>query len=139
MGTEKSNKQLLLFSKINRGPEKGRVLMSKQKSLTAETVESTSLPFQGVHDVHGSDGLPLGMLRVSNGIADHVLQEDLEHASRLFVDEARYALYSTASSQPSDSGFGYALDVVAQNFPMTLGSTLAESFASLSSPGHSCC
>lgn len=110
--------------------------MSWQTSLTAETVESTSLPFQGVHDVHCSHSLPLGMFRVSNGIADYVLQENLEHASGLFIDEARYTLYSTTSSQSSDSGLCYALDVVTQNFPVTLGATFAKAFTSLSSSGH---
>ena len=51
--------------------------MEGNKILTAESVEGTSLSFQGVDDVHGSDGLPLGMLGVGDSIMDKVLKEDL--------------------------------------------------------------
>lgn len=46
-------------------------------SLTAETVEGAALAFQSVDDVHGGDGLPLGVLGVSDGVTDHVLEEHL--------------------------------------------------------------
>ena len=55
--------------------------------LAPESVEGTSLAFQGVHDVHGGDCLPLGVLAVGDGITDDVLQEDLQYATGLFVDE----------------------------------------------------
>jgi len=42
-------------------------------SLTAESVQSTSLPLQSVDHIHGGDGLPLGMLGVGDGIPDDVL------------------------------------------------------------------
>ena len=42
-------------------------------SLTAESVQSTSLPFQGVDNVHGGDGLSLGVLGVGDSITDDVL------------------------------------------------------------------
>ncbi len=71
-------------------------------ALTAETVEGSALSLQSIDDVHGSDGLALGMLGVSDGIADNVLEEDLEDTSRLFVDEARDTLDTTATSQSSD-------------------------------------
>ena len=45
--------------------------------LTAETVQSTSLPLQCVHHVEGSDCLATSVLGVSNSIPDHVLQEHL--------------------------------------------------------------
>jgi hypothetical protein len=41
--------------------------------LTAESVQSTTLAFQRIDDVHGSDGLSLGVLRVRDGITDDVL------------------------------------------------------------------
>ena len=47
------------------------------KVLSAETVEGMSLPLEGVHHVHGSDGLPLGVLGVGDAVADDVLEEDL--------------------------------------------------------------
>lgn len=43
------------------------------KCLTAETVQGASLALQSVDDVHGGDGLPLGVLGVSDGVTDDVL------------------------------------------------------------------
>ena len=45
--------------------------------LTAESVQGTSLSLQSVDNVHSSDGLPLGMLGVGDGVADDILQEHL--------------------------------------------------------------
>ena len=57
-------------------------------SLTAESVQSPALSLQGVDNVHGSDGLPLGMLGVCDGITDDVLQENLQDTTGLFVDQS---------------------------------------------------
>ena len=38
------------------------------ENLTSESVESTSLPLEGIDHVHGGDGLPLGVLGVGDGI-----------------------------------------------------------------------
>ena len=43
----------------------------------SEAVESPALPLEGVHHVHGSHGLPLGVLGVGHGVTDDILQEDL--------------------------------------------------------------
>ncbi|KFW77904.1 hypothetical protein N305_08106, partial [Manacus vitellinus] len=48
--------------------------------LAAEAVEGASLALEGVDHVHGSDRLSLGVLGVGDGVANHVLQEDFEHA-----------------------------------------------------------
>lgn len=42
-------------------------------SSAAETIEGATLAFQRVHHIHGSDGLALGVLRVSNSVTDYVL------------------------------------------------------------------
>jgi hypothetical protein len=60
----------------------------------------------------------------------------LEHAAGLLVDEARYALDATAARQAPDCGLGDALDVVPQDFAVTLGATLAEAFAALAASRH---
>lgn len=65
--------------------------------LTPETIERTALPLERVHNIHGRHGLPLGVLCVGDGIANDVLQEDLEDAAGFFVDEARNALDTTAA------------------------------------------
>ncbi len=45
------------------------MFMAAQTCLSSEAVQSASLSFQGVHDVHGGDGLSLGVLGVGNGIS----------------------------------------------------------------------
>ncbi len=74
--------------------------------LSSEAVQSASLSFQRVHDVHGGDGLSLGVLCVSNGITNDVLQEHLQHTAGLLVDQTGNTLDSTAASETTNSGFG---------------------------------
>ena len=104
--------------------------------LTAETIERAALTLECVDDVHGSDGLALGVLGVGDCVADHVLEEHLEDTAGLLVDEAGDTLHSTAASQTADGGLGDALDVIAKNFAMTLGASLAESLSSFAATGH---
>ena len=104
--------------------------------LTAESVEGTALTLQSIDDVHGSDGLSLGVLSVGDGISDDVLKEDLEDSTGLFVDEARDTLDTTTTSQTADGGLGDALDVVTQHLTVTLGASLSESFASFATSRH---
>jgi hypothetical protein len=47
--------------------------------LTTETVESAALALECVDDIHGGDGLSLGVLAVGDGVTDHVLEEDLKN------------------------------------------------------------
>ena len=104
--------------------------------LTAESVQSTALTLEGVDYVHSSHGLPLGVLGVGDGITDHVLKENLEDTAGLLVDEARDTLDTTTASQTADSGLGDTLDVVTQNFAVTLGAAFAEAFSSFSASRH---
>ena len=60
------------------------------------------------------------MLAVCDCITDHVLKENLEDTAGLFVDQTADALHTTTTSQTADRGLGDALDVVTENFPMTL-------------------
>ncbi len=104
--------------------------------LSSEAVQSASLSFQRVHDVHGGDGLSLGVLGVSNGITDHVLQEHLQHTASLLVDQTGNTLDSAAASETTDGGFGDALDVIPQNFTVTLSASFPESFTAFASSRH---
>ena len=99
--------------------------------LTAETVQSAALALESVDDVHGGDGLALGVLGVGHSIADDVLQKDLQDAASLLVDQAADALHAASTSQTADGRLGDALNVVAEDLAMALGASLAESFASL--------
>ena len=94
------------------------------------------MAFQSVDDVHGGDGLSLGVLGVGDCVSDDVLEEDLQDTSGLFVDESRDAFDTTSTSQSSDGWLGDTLDVVSQNLAMTLGASLSESLASFASSRH---
>ena len=62
------------------GPEKGRLgrwVDDGQMSLTSESVQGASLPLESIDDIHGGDGLPLGVFGVGDGIPDDILKEDL--------------------------------------------------------------
>ncbi|KFV65828.1 hypothetical protein N307_06741, partial [Dryobates pubescens] len=96
--------------------------------LTAEAVQGTSLALECIDHVHSCHSLPFGVLSVSDSIADHVLQEDLQPSAGLFVDEARNTLDTAAPSQATDGGLGDALDVIAQHFTVALGASFAEPF-----------
>lgn len=45
------------------------------------------------------------MLGVGDGVADDVLEENLEDTASLLVDEARDTLHTTTTSETADSGF----------------------------------
>ena len=47
------------------------------RKLSPEAIQGTSLPLQGIDNVHGGDSLPLCVLSVGDGIPDDILQEDL--------------------------------------------------------------
>jgi hypothetical protein len=94
------------------------------------------LAFQSVDDIHGGDGLSLGVLCVGDSVTDDVLEEYLEDTTGLFVDETRDTLDSTSARKTTDRRLRDALDVITKNFAMTLRSSLAQSFASLSASRH---
>jgi hypothetical protein len=100
-------------------------------NLAAEAIESAALAFEGVHDVHSGDGFATGVLRVGHSVADDVLEEDLEHAAGLLVDQPGDALHATPPRQPPDSRLRDPLDIVAQHLPVTLCAALPEPLAAL--------
>ena len=104
--------------------------------LTSESVEGSSLTLQSIDDIHGGDGLPLGMLGVGDSITDDVLKEHLQDTTGLLVDESRDTLHSTTTSQTADRRLGDALDVITQYLAMTLGASLSQSLSSFSSSRH---
>ena len=104
--------------------------------LSAKSVQSPSLSLESVDDVHGGDGLPLGVLGVCHGITDDVLKENLKDTTGLFVDETADSLHTTSASQTADGGLGDTLDVITQHFAVTLGAPFAESFSSFTTSRH---
>lgn len=111
-------------------------LVEKKLRLTSESVQGAALAFQCVDDIHGSDGLPLGVLGVGDSISDHIFKENFEDSSSFFVDQSADSLYSTTTRQSTDGWFCYSLDVVSQNLSVTLGASFSQSLSSFTSSRH---
>ena len=105
-------------------------------SLSAKTIESLALALKGIHDVHGSDCLATGVLGVGHRITDDVLKEDLEHTAGFLVDETRNTLDTTTTGETANGWLGDALDVIAKDLSVALGTALSKTFASFSTAGH---
>ena len=104
--------------------------------LTTETVEGLALALERVHHVEGGDRLAAGVLGVGDGVTDDVLEEGLEHTAGLLVDETGDTLHTTTARETADGGLGDTLNVVAQDLAVTLGATLSEALAALSTSRH---
>ncbi|XP_065087372.1 histone H3-like centromeric protein cpar-1 [Ochlerotatus camptorhynchus] len=65
---------------------------------------SASLSLQSVDDIHGRDGLTLGVFSVGDGVTNHVFEEHLQHASGFLVDQPGNTLDTTTTSQTTDGG-----------------------------------
>ena len=76
---------------------------NQEKHLTAKAVERAALAFERVHDVHRCDGLATSVFSISDGVTNHVLQKDFQHATRLFVDQVADAFHTTTTSQTANS------------------------------------
>jgi hypothetical protein len=72
------------------------------------------------------------VLSVGNSVTDDTLEEGLEDTASLLVDHSGDTLDTTTTCETADSGLGDTLDVVAQNLAVTLGATLSETLATLS-------
>ncbi|KAI3811422.1 hypothetical protein L1987_21145 [Smallanthus sonchifolius] len=67
---------------------------------------------------------------------NHVLQEDLQHTSRLPVDETVDTFNATTPCETTDRWLRDPLDVVTENFPVTLRSSFTQFLASFSPSRH---
>jgi len=90
------------------------------------------LSLESVDDIEGGDGLALGVLGVGDGVTNDTLEEGLQDTTSLLVDHGRDTLDTTTTSETADGWLGDTLDVVAQNLPVTLGTTLSETLATFS-------
>jgi hypothetical protein len=106
------------------------------KCLATESIEGSALSLQSIDNIHGSDSLPLGVLSVGDSVTNNILQEHLENSSGLLINEARDTLDSSSASKTTNGRLGDALDVVTQNFTMTLSTTLSKSLSSFTTSGH---
>ena len=96
-----------------------------RKCLTSETVKCATLSLECVDNVKSSDSLPAGMLSVGDSVTDDILKEYFQDASGLFIDKARDTLDTTSSCETTDSRLRDALDVISQDFSVSLGTAFA--------------
>lgn len=85
------------------------------------------MPLQGVHNIHGNNGLPASVFGVGDGIPDDGLKKYLENITSFFIDQARYALDAAATGETTNGRLGYALDVIAKYLAMAFGAALSKS------------
>ena len=107
--------------------------MVRTQSLTSETVQGLALPLKGIDDIHGSHSLTTSVLRVGDRITNDVLKEYLEHSTSLLIDKTRDTLYTTTTSETTNSGLSNTLDIITKDLAMTLSATLSKTFTSFSS------
>ena len=105
-------------------------------SLSSESVQSSSLSLQCVDDIQSGHSLPARVLGVRDSVADDVLQEYLEYSTGLLVDESGDTLDTTSTSETTDGGLGDSLDVISEDLPVSLGSSLSESLSSFTAARH---
>ena len=117
-------------------PWKGPFCMFVGCCLTSESVEGSALSLEGVDNIHGCYGLPLGVLSVGDSISDDVFQENFQDTTGLFVDESGDTFDTTSSCKTTDGWLGDTLDIITQHLPVTLGASFSESFTSFSSAWH---
>ena len=107
--------------------------------LTAEAVEGAALALERVDDIHGGDRLSASVLGVGHGVTDDVLEEHLEDASGLFVDETRDALDTTTACETADRRLRDPLDVITEDLAVTLSAALPKTFTTFTTTRHCCC
>merc|ERR1719430_1157825 len=103
---------------------------------STKSVESTSLSLKSVHYVHGSNRLPLSMLRVGDCVPDHILQEYFKDASSFFINEARDPFHTSPSGQTPYCRFSDALNIITKHLPVPLSTTFAKALPTFPSSRH---
>ena len=83
-------------------------------NLCTETVESSALAFEGVNNIHGSDGLTTGVFSVGNSITDDGFKEHLQDDTSFIIDKVGDTLDTTSTGETTNSRLGDALDVITE-------------------------
>ncbi|KAI9124457.1 hypothetical protein K1719_004379 [Acacia pycnantha] len=71
------------------------------------------------------------MLSIGHSITNKVLKENLQNTMSLLIDKTANTLNSTSTSQSANHRLGNTLNVIVKNLPVPLGSSLAQTLASL--------
>ena len=96
-----------------------------QEDLPTKSVQGSALALEGIDDIKCCHRLATGVLSVGDCIPDDILQEDLEDAPSLFIDESRDTLDTTTASQSTDGRLCNSLDVVSEYLSVALGTSLS--------------
>jgi len=104
--------------------------------LSTETVEGTTAALERVDDVKRSNGFALSVFGVGDRVTNDVLEEDLEDAACLLVNQARDTLNTATACQATNGRLSDTLDVVAQDLAVALGTALSETLSTLSTTRH---
>ena len=92
------------------------------------------MSLEGVDDIESGDSLSLGVLGVSNGVLDNVLEEASENNSGLVIDERADSLDTTSSGKSSDGWLGDTEDGILDGFGSeSLSSSLSSDLSEFSS------
>lgn len=108
----------------------------KKLQLTAKSIKSPSLPLESINHIHGGDRLPSRMFSVGHSIANHILKEDLKNPSGFLIDQPTDPLHTTSSRKPANGRLGDTLNVISENLPVALGTSLTQALSTLSTARH---
>lgn len=118
-------------------PLSARVVVATGQSRSAtKAIQRSALPFEGVNNIHCGDCPSARVLGVRDGVADNVLEKDLQDAAGLVVNEPGDALDAAAPSQSSNRRLADALDGVAEHFAVALDASIAQTQAAFAAPCH---
>ena len=101
------------------------VVWVESRNLSSKSVQSSALSLEGIDNIKCCHCLAASVLSVGDCIPDHVLQEHLEDASSLLIDQARDTLDASATSQSPDCWLCDSLDVVSQHLSVSLGTSFS--------------
>ena len=88
------------------------------------------MPLERKNDIRGSDSLTASVLSVGHSVTNDILEEDLENATCLLIDETADSLDTSSSCQTANDRLGDALNVVAKDLPVPLGASFAQPLSS---------
>ena len=74
----------------------------------AVAVEDAAIFLHGVDDIHGGNGLALGVLGEGEGVTHHLLQEIIDKASHVLVSGERDALHTSPPGESADGAVGHS-------------------------------
>ena len=73
-----------------------------QEESGVKSIQRFALPLEGIHHIHSSDWLPLGMISVGDGIPQESMQKVPQHKAGLVIHQPRDALNTTTTSQTTN-------------------------------------